>query len=208
MAYDLEEQEQLDELKAWWKAHGHIVLIIVGVAIASSTGVQGWKYYQNKQSKEASAQFQALTQSDPKNIKAIQALSAGLMEKYTSTPYAGRAAVVAAKANFAAGDAKSAKAQLEWAAKNAQEDPVKSIALLQLAAIQMDEKQYDAALKTLAEKHDAGFDGIFADLKGDILAAQNKKAEAKAAYEEALTKLDVRNRYSGYTQHKLEALGN
>lgn len=208
MAYDLEEQEQLDELKAWWKAHSHIVLIIVGVAIASSTGVQGWKYYQNKQSKEASAQFQALTQSDPKNIKAIQALSAGLMEKYTSTPYAGRAAVVAAKANFAAGDAKSAKAQLEWAAKNAQEDPVKSIALLQLAAIQMDEKQYDAALKTLAEKHDAGFDGIFADLKGDILAAQNKKAEAKAAYEEALTKLDVRNRYSGYTQHKLEALGN
>jgi len=208
MAYDLEEQEQLDELKAWWKAHGNIVLIVVGVAIASSTGVQGWKYYQNKQSKEASVQFQALTQSDPKDIKAAQALSAGLMEKYTSTPYAGRAAVVAAKANFAAGDAKSAKAQLEWAAKNAQEDPVKSIALLQLAAIQMDEKQYDAALKTLAEKHDAGFDGIFADLKGDILAAQNKKVEAKAAYEEALTKLDVRNRYSGYTQHKLEALGN
>ena len=208
MAYDLEEQEQLDELKAWWKAHGHIVLIIVGVAIASSMGVQGWKYYQNRQSKEASAQFQALTQSDPKDIKAIQALSAGLMEKYTSTPYAGRAAVVAAKANFATGDAKSAKAQLEWAAKNAQEDPVKSIALLQLAAIQMDEKQYDTALKTLAEKHDAGFDGIFADLKGDISAAQNKKAEAKAAYEEALTKLDEKNRYSSYTQHKLEALGN
>jgi predicted negative regulator of RcsB-dependent stress response len=208
MAYDLEEQEQLDELKAWWKAHGHIVLIVVGVAIASTIGVQGWKYYQNKHSKEASAQFQALTQSDPKDIKAIQALSAGLMEKYTSTPYAGRAAVVAAKANFATGDAKSAKAQLEWADKNAQEDPVKSIALLQLAAIQLDEKQYDAAVKTLAEKHDAGFDGIFADLKGDILAAQNKKAEAKAAYEEALTKLDEKNRYSSYTQHKLEALGN
>ncbi len=207
MAYDLEEQEQLDELKAWWKAYGHMVLIIIGVAIASSIGVQGWKYYQNKQSKEASAQYQALTQSDPKDIKAIQALSAGLMEKYASTPYAGRAAVVAAKANFATGDAKSAKAQLEWAAKNAQEDPVKSIALLQLAAIQMDEKQYDAALKTLAEKHDAGFDGIFADLKGDILVAQNKKAEAKAAYEEALTKLDVKNHYSSYTQHKLEALG-
>ena len=208
MAYDLEEQEQLDELKAWWKAHGHIVLLVIGMAIASSLGVQGWKYYHNKQSKEASAQFQVLTQSDPKNIKAIQSLSAGLMEKYASTPYAGRAAVVAAKANFAAGDAKSAKAQLEWAAENAQEDPVKSIALLQLAAIQLDEKQYDAALKTLTEKHDAGFDGIFADLKGDILVAQNKKAEAKVAYEEALTKLDVKNHYSSYTQHKLEALGN
>jgi predicted negative regulator of RcsB-dependent stress response len=80
--------------------------------------------------------------------------------------------------------------------------------LLQLAAIQLDEKQYDAALKTLAETHDAGFDGIFADLRGDILVAQNKKAEAKAAYQEALIKLDVKNHYSNYTQHKLEALGN
>lgn len=208
MAYDLEEQEQLDELKAWWKAYGNIVLLVVGAAIVSSLAVQGWKYYQNKQSREASAQFQALTQTDPKDIKVIQALSAGLMEKYASTPYAARAAVVAAKANFATGDTKSAEAQLEWAAKNAQEDPVKSIALLQLAAIQLDEKHYDAALKTLAEKHDAGFDGIFADLKGDILVAQNKKAEAKAAYEEALIKLDVKNHYSSYTQHKLEALGN
>jgi predicted negative regulator of RcsB-dependent stress response len=208
MAYDLEEQEQLDELKAWWKAYGSMVLLVAGVAIASSIAVQGWKYYQYRQSREASAQYEALTQSDPKDIKAIQALSAGLMEKYTSTPYAARAAVVAAKANFAAGDAKSAKAQLEWAAKNAQEDSVKSVALLQLAAIQLDEKQYEAALKTLAEKHDIGFDGIFADLKGDILVAQNKKAEAKAAYEEALTKLDARNHYSSYTQHKLEALGN
>jgi predicted negative regulator of RcsB-dependent stress response len=208
MAYDLEEQEQLDELKAWWKAYGNIVLLVAGIAIVSSVAVQGWKYYQNKQSREASAQFQALTQSDPKDIKTIRALSAGLIEKYASTPYAARAAVLAAKANFAAGDAKSAKAQLGWAAKNAQEDPVKSIALLQLAAIQLDEKQYDAALATLAEKHDAGFDGIFADLKGDILVAQNKKTEAKVAYQEALIKLDVKNHYSSYTQHKLEALGN
>ncbi len=106
------------------------------------------------------------------------------------------------------GDINSAKAQLDWAAKNAEEGSVKSIALLQLAAMQLEEKQYDAALKTLAEKHEAGFDGIFADLKGDILVAQNKKAEAKAAYQEALTKLDTRNHYASYTQHKLEALGN
>jgi predicted negative regulator of RcsB-dependent stress response len=208
MAYDLEEQEQLAELKAWWKTYGNMVLLAVGIASVSAIAVQAWKYYQYKQSTEASVQYEALTQSDPKDIKAVQSLSAGLMEKYASTPYAARAAVVAAKANFAAGDAKSAEAQLEWAAKNAQEDSVKSIALLQLAAIQLDEKHYDAALKTLAEKHDAGFDGIFADLRGDILVAQNKKAEARAAYAEALIKLDVHNHYSSYTQHKLEALGN
>ncbi len=207
MAYDLEEQEQLDAFKAWWKANGNMVLLVVGVAVASGFGVQGWKYYHNKQSMEASAQYQQLAGTDPKDIKAIQTLTATLMEKYPSTPYAGRAALAAAKTNYAANDAKSAKAQLEWAVKNAKEDAVKSIAMLQLAAVQLDEKQYDAALKTLAGKHDAGFDGLFADMKGDVLVGQGKNAEAKQAYQEALTKLDAQGPYYHYTAHKLEALG-
>jgi predicted negative regulator of RcsB-dependent stress response len=169
--------------------------------------VQGWKYYHNKQSMEASAQYQLLAGTDPKEIKTVRALSATLMDKYASTPYAGRAALMAARTNYAANDAKSAKAQLEWAVKNAKEGAVKSIAMLQLAAVQLDEKQYDAALKALAGKHEPGFDGLFADMKGDILAGQGKNAEAKQAYQEALTKLDVQGPYYHYTAHKLEALG-
>lgn len=208
MAYDLEEQEQLDAFKTWWKTYGNTVLLVAGVAIASFASTQGWKYYQHQQSLQASVQYQALIQADPKDTKAIKALSAQLMDKYASTPYAGRAAIAAAKANYAANDAKSAKAQLEWAAQNAKEDAIKALALLQLAAIQFEEKAYDAALKTLAEKHDVGFDGLFADLKGDVLAAQGKKAEAKSAYQEALTKLDAQGRYHRFTEHKLEALGS
>jgi predicted negative regulator of RcsB-dependent stress response len=208
MAYDLEEQEQLDAFKAWWKANGNMVLLVAGVAIASALGAQGWKYYHHKQSMEASAQYQILAQTDPKNLKAVRALTATLMDKYTSTPYAGRAALAAAKANYIANDTKSAKAQFEWAAKNAKEGAVKSIAILQLAAMQLEQKQYDVALKTLAEKHEPGFEGLFADLKGDILAAQGKNVEAKQAYTEALAKLDVQGRYYHYTAHKLEALGD
>jgi predicted negative regulator of RcsB-dependent stress response len=92
--------------------------------------------------------------------------------------------------------------------KNAKEESIRSIAQLQLAAIQFEEKQYDAALKTLSEKHEASFDGLVADLKGDIFAAQDKKAEAKTAYQEALTKLEAKGRLRGYTQHKLDALGS
>jgi predicted negative regulator of RcsB-dependent stress response len=208
MAYDLEEQEQLDAFKTWWKAYGNIILTAVSVAAVCFAGIQGWKYYQHQQSLHASVQYQALTQADPKDTKVIKSLSAELMDKYASTPYAGRAALAAAKANYAAKDTKSAKAQLEWAAKNAKEDPVKALANLQLAAIQFEEKDYDAALKTLAEKHDAGFDGLFADLKGDVLVAQNKKAEAKLAYQEALSKLDTQGHYRRFTEHKLEALGS
>lgn len=208
MAYDLEEQDQIDALKSWWKTNGNMVTWAAIVAVACFSGVQGWKYYQHQQSIQASAQYQTLTQIDAKDIKAIQGLSAQLMEKYTSTPYAGRAALLAAKANFAAKDSTSAKAQLNWAAKNAKEDAVKAIALLQLASIQLEEKAYDDALKTLAEKHDQGFDGLFADLKGDVLAAQGKNADAKLAYQEALTKLDAQGRYRHFTEHKLEALGS
>jgi predicted negative regulator of RcsB-dependent stress response len=207
MAYDLEEQEQLDEIKAWWKRYGSQLLIVVTVVVATYAGVQGWKSYQFKQTAQASTLYQALLQTNDKDIKAIQSKSAQLIENFASTPYAGRAALAAAKANYEAKDVKSAKAQLEWATKNAQESAIKTLALLQLAGIQLEEKTYDLALKTLNEKHDVGFEGLFADLKGDILTAQGKKAEAKSAYQLALQKLEAEGSYAQYTKYKLEALG-
>lgn len=207
MAYDLEEQEQIDAFKAWWKANGNKILTVLGVALACLVAFQGWQSYRNSQTVEASAQYQQLIQADPKDLKAIQAISSQLMENYAATPYAGRAALMAAKANYLANDAKSAKAQLEWAMKNAEEEQVQALARLQLAALQYGEKNYDAAMETLSGKTDGGFVGLYADLRGDVLAAQGKTEEAKAAYKEALTKLDAQGRYRTYTQHKLEALG-
>lgn len=207
MAYDLEEQEQLDAFKSWWKSNGKFVLGIAALALVSFSGYEGWKYYQYQQSAQASQQFQLMAATDIKDGKKIRALSAEIMDKYSSTPYAGRAAVAVAKLNYQEQDIASAKAQLEWASKNAKEDAVKSIALLQLAAIQFEEKAFDAALKTLSTQPDAAYAGLFADLKGDVLVAQGKAEEAKSAYKEALGKLDLEGSYYRYTEHKLEALG-
>ena len=208
MAYDLEEQEQIDEFKAWWKTYGKYVLLAVAVVLFTFFGIQGWRYYQHRQALMASTQYETLSQADAKDLKLIRSISAELMDKFSGTAYAGRAALIVAKANYIANDSKSAKAQLDWARNNAQEEPIKAIAQLQLAAMQLEEKQYDEALKILAEKHDPGFDGLFADLKGDILAAQGKKTEAKAAYQDALSKLDDSGNYHHFTAHKLEALGS
>lgn len=207
MAYDLEEQEQLDELKAWWKVYGKLVSNAVLGLLLVYAAYQGWQYYQGKQAVEASSEFQALQVTDEKDVKTIQAKAGLIMDKFSSTPYAGRAALYAAKANYSVNEIKSAKAQLEWAIKNAKETSVSAIASLQLANILAEEKDYQAALKLLEAKHDAGFDGLFADLKGDVLVAMGKKAEAKAAYEEALVKLDAQGKYHVLTQQKLEALG-
>jgi predicted negative regulator of RcsB-dependent stress response len=208
MALDLEEQEQLDALKTWWNSYGNLVtsaLLAVAVVIAS---YKGWIYYQHKQSTEASVRYEALIKLDPKDSKAIQSLSADLMDHYASTPYAGRAALTVGISNLTINDTKSAKAQFAWAAQNAKESQIQAIANLQLAGVQYDEKNYEEALKTLASQHDQGFDGLYADLKGDILVAQNKKDEARTAYQEALNKLDASGHYYQFTQHKLESLGS
>jgi predicted negative regulator of RcsB-dependent stress response len=208
MAYDLEEQEQLDALRAWWKQNGQIVTMAVGAAFVGLIGYQSWTYYQHQQSLKASAQYEALTQLDIKDVKQVRAVSSQIMENFAGSPYAARAALMAARANYESGDVKSARSQIEWALSHASEDSVKAIAQLQLAALQVEEKKYDDALKTLSDKHEASFDGLFADLKGDILVAQNKPGEAKKAYAEALTKLDEKGRFRRLTEQKLDALGS
>lgn len=208
MAYDLEEQDQLDALKTWWKTYGNLVSNIVLVLALAFVAYRGWDYYQGKQAVEASSKYETLTQIDEKDSKAIKALAAEIMDQYSGTPYAGRAALLAAKTNYqVAKDIKSAQAQLEWAAEHAKEDAIKALALLQLASIQYDAKQYDQALATLAKPHDAAFEGLYLDLKGDVLLAAGKKSDAKQAYTQALSKLDAQGSMLKITKIKLESLG-
>jgi predicted negative regulator of RcsB-dependent stress response len=207
MAYDLEEQEQLDEFKAWWKKNGKMATNLVLALVVAYAAWQFYGYYQNKKAVEASSLFQTLVVNDLSKTAEIKAQSAKLMDDFSGTPYAGRAAVFAAKANFAANDSKSAKAQLEWAIKNAKESAVKAIAGLQLAEILYDEKSYDEASKVLAAISDKGFEGLKANLQGDVLLAQGKQAEAKKSYQTALENLDEQGKLHQYTQQKLESLG-
>ncbi len=207
MAYDLEEQEQLDEFKAWWKKNGKIATNLALALVVAYTAWQGYGYFQNKKAVEASNLFQALAVTEPANITEIKAQSAKLMEDFSGTPYAGRAAVFAAKVNFAANDSKSAKAQLEWAVKNAKESAVKAIAGLQLAGILYEEKSYDEAHKVLTAIADKGYEGLKANLQGDVYMAQGKNAEAKKSYQIALENLDAQGKLHQYAQQKLESLG-
>lgn len=207
MAYDLEEQEQLDEFKAWWKKNGQKAIALCVALLLGYASYNGWHYYQHKQAIEASVLYQELLVSDTKDAKVIQEKSTSLIEKYASTPYAARAALYVAKLNYQHNDAKNAKVKLEWAMNNAKETAVSAMAGVELANILLEEKNYDAALKILDAKHDAGFDGLYWDLKGDVLLAMGKKNDAKSAYQRALTKLDSQGKYHLITEQKLESLG-
>jgi predicted negative regulator of RcsB-dependent stress response len=206
--YDLDEQERLDELKAWWKRWGNLVMVGLAVVIAAAAG---WRYWQNHtatQSLEAASVYEKLTQSLAANdTKAAREAGAMLIDQYKGTAYAPRAALLLAKLNVGAKDVKSAQAQLEWAAANSKEPAVKDLARLRLAGVQLDQKQYDAALKTLSATHTDAFAFRFQDMKGDVLLAQGKPAEARAAYQAAFGKMAEDNPYRNIVELKLDALG-
>ena len=149
--YDLDEQERLDELKAWWKRWGNLVMVGLAVVIAAAAG---WRYWQNQmvtQSLEAATVYEKLTQSLAANdAKGARDAGSMLIDQYKGTAYAPRAALLLAKLNVGGKDMKSAQAQLEWAVANSKEPAVKDLARLRLAGVQLDQKQYDAALKTLS----------------------------------------------------------
>ena len=132
---------------------------------------------------------------------------AQLADKYGGTGYAPRAALIVAPLLFESGDKAGAKAQLAAVIDGDTEDELKQIARLRLAAILFDDKQYDDALRTLDAKHDDAFAGIYADMRGDILAAAGRAAEARTAYQTALARLDAKSSYRNFVQVKLDALG-
>ena len=207
--YDLEEQEQIDALKAWWRQNGRIVIIAAIAALVGGGSVAGWKRYQADKLEQAAQLFagveKGLRANDAKQVKES---ASPLMDRYAGTAYGGLAALAAAKTSFEAGDLKSAASHLQWAVDNAGDEETKAVARLRLAGVRLDEKQYDDALKLLQEKHPDAFAGMYADLRGDVLTAQGKTAEAKAAYKEALDKLPrEEGTYRLLVQAKIDAAG-
>jgi predicted negative regulator of RcsB-dependent stress response len=206
--YDLEEQDKLDDLKAWWKQWGNTIAGVVIAACVGVIGVQGWRWWSMHQAEQASVLYNAVSAAARANdtAKARDAM-AQLADRFGGTGYTPRAALIVAALLFDSGDKAGAKAQLASVIDKDAEDELKQIARLRLAAILFDDKQYDEALRTLDAKHDESFAGIYADLRGDILAAAGRADEARAAYQTALTRLDAKSPYRNFVQVKLDTLG-
>jgi predicted negative regulator of RcsB-dependent stress response len=208
MAYDLEEQEQLDTLKAWWKQYGNLVTWLLIVALAGYAAWTGWNTWQRNQSAQAALLYEELEKAvAAKDNGKVQRAATDLSDKFGKTAYAQMGALAAAKAAFDTNDLKAAKAQLQTVIDKGSDEEYKAVARIRLAGILLDEKAYDDGLKLLAGDFPAQFASAVADRKGDILTAQNKIEEARAAYKMALDKTDQKNPGRQLIQLKLDAIG-
>lgn len=207
MAYDLEEQEQLATLKAWWNQYGNLITWLLIIALASYAAWNGWNYYQRSQAAQASQLYEELQKAaTSKDNAKVQRAASDMTAKFSGTAYAQMAALAAAKTAFEANDLKAAKAQLQWVIENGT-DEYKAIAKIRLAGILLDEKAFDEGLKLLSGEFPDYFAAAVADRKGDILTAQSKIDDARAAYKLALDKTDEKNPARQLIQLKLDALG-
>ncbi|MFC3338576.1 YfgM family protein [Paracandidimonas soli] len=210
MAYDLEEQEKLDALRAWWERYGTLCLTLLFLVVAAILGWRGWQWYQSHQASQAMGYFEALqtaaVDNDTDSAARIKAASETLREKFPKSGYASRGVLIAAHALHERKDLEGARTQLDWLVKNNTDAALTPLARLRLAGLLLEQEQYDQALAQLSNAP-AEFEALYADRRGDVLYAQGKKEDARAAWENAVKLLGAQPA-AQIIQLKIDALGD
>ena len=205
---DLEEQEQLDELKHFWKQYGNLITWALIAVLSAFAAWNGYQYWQRSQAAQASVMYDEIERAVKAGDTArIERSLTDMKERFGGTTYAQQAGLLAAKAYYDKGDIDAARAALNWVAGKASDPAYQAIAKLRLAGLLLEKKSYDEALQQLSGSFSKDFAALAADRRGDILLAQGKKAEARTEYEKAYKGFDEQVEYRRLVQIKLNALG-
>jgi predicted negative regulator of RcsB-dependent stress response len=205
---DLEEQEQLDQLKHFWNQYGNLITWVLIVVFGGIAGWNGWQYWQRTQSVQASALYDEVERAAQAGDTArVERAFSDIKDRYGRTVYAQQAGLLAAKVLVDKGNVDAAKGALAWVAETSSDEGHKATARLRLAGVLAQAKAYDEALKHVSGEFPKAFEGLAADRRGDIHALQGKKAEAKAEYLKAWQAMDPRAEYRRMVEVKLNAMG-
>jgi predicted negative regulator of RcsB-dependent stress response len=204
---DLQEQEQLDDIKAFWKQYGNLITWVITACLLAFAGWNAWGWYQRDQATKASAMFDELDKAAAAgDADKVGRVFGDLKDRFGGTAYAQQGGLLAARLQYDKGQADGARASLGWVAENATEDEYRAIARLRLAGVLLDGKQYDAAIKALDAVPGKDFAALVADRRGDVLLAQGKKDEARGAYQAAYKAMSEKQDYRRLIEAKLTAL--
>ena len=205
---DLEEQEQLDQIKHFWQQYGNAITWALIVVLAGFASWNFYQYWQRNQATQAAALFDEVERSvqsaDPAKVDRV---FVEMKDRFASTIYAQQSALLVARLYVDVGKMDVALAALTWVAEQSVDAGYQALARLRMTAILMESKEYDAAKKLLDGAFPASFAALVADRKGDIMALKSDKKQAIAEYEKAYQLLDSRNEYRRLVEVKLNAMG-
>ena len=205
---DLEEQEQLDQLKAFWKRYGNLITWLMIAVLAAYAGWNGWNWWQRDQAEKSGAMFDQLDKAaQAGDAEQAGRVFADMKARYPRTAFTEQGGLMTAKVQLDKGQFDVALATLAWVGANAAETEYQTIAKLRAAGVLLDQKKYDDALKQLDGASAPDFAALVDDRRGDVLLAQGKKDEAKAAFAKAWQAMDANVGYRRLIDAKLTALG-
>ena len=207
-ALDLEEQEQLDQLKHFWNRWGNLISWVLIVVLGAYAAWNGWQYWQNRQASQAAVLFDTVDQAAQRGDVALLARSLGdIQDKFGSTTMAHQAALLAAKTFFDKNDTDKAEKALTWVTQKADDAGLVAIARLRLASLALQAKSADQARQWLTAEVPAAFQPLVADRLGDIEMQQGQLDKAREQYLKAWRGLDARAEYRQIVAVKLATLG-
>jgi predicted negative regulator of RcsB-dependent stress response len=205
---DLQEQEQLDAVKAFWNKYGNLITWLLVLVLGGFAAWNGWQWYQRDQGSKAGALFDEFDRAvSAGDVDRAATAFNDLRQRFPATAWAGQAGLMTAKLQFDKGKTDDAKASLTWVAEKAKEGELATIARLRLAALLAEAKQHDEALKALDGAKAVGFEALVADRRGDILMLQGKRDEARAAWQTAHAAMSDKVEYRRLIDAKLTAIG-
>ena len=205
---DLEEQEQLDELKHFWKQYGNAITWVLIVALTAFAGWNGYHYWERSQASQAAGMYDEMERVVAAgDVVIAERAFSDMKERFARTAYTPQAGLLLAKLAHEKNKPDLAKSALIWVTQNSKDEGYAAIAKLRLAGLLMDQKLIDAALKALEGTQPPEFAALFADRKADIYAILNKPIEARGEYLKAYAAFDERSEYRRLVEIKLNAVG-
>lgn len=205
---DLEEQEQLDSLRAFWGTYGNWITWALVLVLGAFAAWNGWNWYQRDQGAKAGSMFDEMERAVRANEGDSAArIFADMQSRHPRTAFTQQAGLLAARVEADRNRDDAARQALGWVAASGGDATYAQVARLRLAGMLLDAKQYEPALAELARVEAPAFAALADDRRGDILAAQGKADDATAAYRKAWQAMDSKVEYRSLIEAKLTALG-
>ena len=180
------EEQQAEAIKGFFRDNG--VALAVGVVLGLG-GLYGWKAYNQhtiETTESLSDSYTQLVENAGQEGSTLLTDADEFIKTNGSSSYSVLAAFVTAKEAVEKDDLDKAAEKLTWISVNSKNTEFKALAFTRLARIQLEQKQYDAALKTLGNTLPESFKATVAELKGDVYVAKNESEQARSAYQAAV----------------------